>query len=824
MNEFERRTMKNHRLTSMAVILTALTLLPLPTARAQTNCVAPPANLVLWLPFDETVGPTAANLASPLNVGTWENGPTPLLGAYVSNSLCFNGSQYVSVPDYSALEICSNDLTIDAWINLSTNAGPPSPPRVILDKRDTSSAIGLGYSLSIDYAKMILTLGDSIAGISYQYYDSENIGHRPVPADGLWHFVAVSVSQEAGIASFYVDGVLNSVTNISFYNLCPDTNSMWVGMGVSQQWGPNQGWLGCLDEVEVFNRALSSNEVAAIYNAGTSGKCKPPPCDPPPANLVMWLPFDETVGPTAANLASPLNVGTWENGPTPLLGAYVSNSLCFNGSQYVSVPDYPALEICSNDLTIDAWVNLSTNAGPPTPPRVILDKRDTSSGVGYSLSVDYAKMILSLGDSISGVTYQYYDSEGIGRRTLPADGLWHFVAVSVSQVSDTATFYVDGVLNSVTNISFYNLCPETNSMLVGMGVSQAWGPNQPWLGCLDEVEVFNRALSSNEVAAIYNAGTSGKCKPPPCPNLVSSWLANFNVWNNTGQTATDFEAYMQGDVNCSEITCVYDTPGSPWYGYPNWTCANVPGGCVIEWTGSSTAPGSFSHFGVCFEAYEGGVPYYVYPTNVVLYWTANNTNIGYVQSVDNDTWYHFCVPTETIINTTTSAVNVVVGTVVATNAAAQLNTLVVNGPEWSNVTVWTTNMLPPGGSLVYDFYNANPYLTNISIYYVGLIVQEYTTNWVPIADDFWFANVGLPFQITSIARTNVNDVQIGWNAYGPIGCTNYVQITTNITGGYNPSNFADLATNVVSTPTTNYTDSGARTNRHQGFYRIIYRP
>jgi hypothetical protein len=35
----------------------------------------------------------------------------------------------------------------------------------------------------------------------------------------------------------------------------------------------------------------------------------------------------------------------------------------------------------------------------------------------------------------------------------------------------------------------------------------------PWIGALDEVEVYNRALSTNELNAIYSAGTAGKCKP-----------------------------------------------------------------------------------------------------------------------------------------------------------------------------------------------------------------------------------------------------------------------------------------------------------------------
>ena len=67
-------------------------------------------------------------------------------------------------------------------------------------------------------------------------------------------------------------------------------------------------------------------------------------------------------------------------GPTVVLGAYVDNSLAFNGlNQYVSVPDYPAIDIGTGNLTIDAWVLRSPNDGD-SPPSVIVDKRDVNSG------------------------------------------------------------------------------------------------------------------------------------------------------------------------------------------------------------------------------------------------------------------------------------------------------------------------------------------------------------------------------------------------------------------------------------------------------------
>jgi hypothetical protein len=49
-------------------------------------------------------------------------------------------------------------------------------------------------------------------------------------------------------------------------------------------------YAGLLDEISIYNRALASNEVAAIYSAGSSGKCKgsvPPTILTQPANQLV---------------------------------------------------------------------------------------------------------------------------------------------------------------------------------------------------------------------------------------------------------------------------------------------------------------------------------------------------------------------------------------------------------------------------------------------------------------------------------------------------------------------------------------------------------
>jgi hypothetical protein len=217
--------------------------------------------MVLWLPFDETNGPISANLASPADPGTQINQPTPWLGAYVANSLLFNSTNYVTVPDYPGIEIGTNDLTIDAWVDLT--ASTPTN-YVILDKSGPASG-ARGYSL---------WLGTNL-GLIFHMPSGYFADFTPI-SGGQWHFVALSLSHNPGNPGFfYVDGAVTATAAGGTTDLS-NTNSLWVG--ASHPGSPFVGgapWIGALDEVEVYNRALSTNELNAIYSAGTAGKCKP---------------------------------------------------------------------------------------------------------------------------------------------------------------------------------------------------------------------------------------------------------------------------------------------------------------------------------------------------------------------------------------------------------------------------------------------------------------------------------------------------------------------------------------------------------------------
>jgi hypothetical protein len=229
-------------------------------------------------------------------------------------------------------------------------------------------------------------------------------------------------------------------------------------------------------------------------------------CVPAPSGLTLWLPFDETSGTTSANLYSGGNNGTQINAPSVNLGGYVANSLCFNGAnQSVSVPDYPAINPGTGDLSVDAWVKRDPASG--TTVRIIVDKRNPTTTVGYSLSVSFGNLLFQLCDLPNNFTN--YRDTGV----LPADNQWHFIAVTVSRnLTNGGRFYIDGNPTGTFDPTGHpGSLNNTNAFLVA---TTPLGGATAWLGCIDEVEFFLRALAPSEVQGIFNAGPAGKCKSP----------------------------------------------------------------------------------------------------------------------------------------------------------------------------------------------------------------------------------------------------------------------------------------------------------------------
>jgi len=209
----------------------------------------------------------------------------------------------------------------------------------------------------------------------------------------------------------------------------------------------------------------------------------------------------------------------------------VGLAFSFDGTNgYVQIPDAPSLK--PTNLTIECWVNFSAldsaiSGTAPAGDQYIVFKQNSRANQfeGYSLEkfrVGNGDVFLFTVGSSSGAEVF------LPSVTLVSTGVWYHVATV--RGSNFMQLFVNGRFESQTNVSF----PQdygTNAVFFGSSGQTYWDGKLK--GQLDEVSLYNRALSSNEIAAIYAAGSAGKCTSTNSPPTISVQPKNQTVLANS---------------------------------------------------------------------------------------------------------------------------------------------------------------------------------------------------------------------------------------------------------------------------------------------------
>jgi hypothetical protein len=274
----------------------------------------------------------------------------------------------------------------------------------------------------------------------------------------------------------YIDGVdrTGTVTNFTAVN-----TDFPVRIGANN--GPEflDGWM---DEVAVYPTAISAARALDHYRSG-----QPYPGQVLEDSVAAYWRLGDGSG-TSARDAKGANAGTYTNAPTlgsaGALSGYADTATAFDGTNdYVNVPDAAALDLANGPLTIEAWVKRSANNVTHT----IVDK-----------GTNAYKLYLAADNRLT------FRKAGVGNivasTSTITDTAWHHVAATKS--GTTSRLYVDG--NDVTGTVTDQALADTTSPL-GIGAISG-GTAEWWSGSLDEVAVYNAALSAEQVAAHHALG------------------------------------------------------------------------------------------------------------------------------------------------------------------------------------------------------------------------------------------------------------------------------------------------------------------------------
>jgi hypothetical protein len=224
-------------------------------------------------------------------------------------------------------------------------------------------------------------------------------------------------------------------------------------------------------------------------------------CFPPPASMISWWPGDGD-----ANDIQDGNNGTLQGGATFSTGV-VGQAFNFDGSTGHVFIGNPANLKLTNAITIDAWVN--PNSLPPLNELDAIVTKWAQDFSGTQFSDSYGLWLINDNGTIRlfSAILQSADEPHVQGGVIALNTFTH-VAMTFDGTTGQYLLYVNG--QEVASRLFPgNIVATDRNVLIGREDSTS---PRPFSGLIDEVEVFDRALSPAEINAIYLADGSGKCR------------------------------------------------------------------------------------------------------------------------------------------------------------------------------------------------------------------------------------------------------------------------------------------------------------------------
>jgi hypothetical protein len=231
----------------------------------------PPAGLTGWWPGDGNINDIVGGRQAELH----EN--AGFAAGLVDEAFNLDGSaDFVSVPHDSALDLGTSDFTVDLWVYFNDTEGE----QVLIEKLIQVWPYASGWTLTKLPSNVIrFAVADSNPSDPVEIYADSNV--LPIPTRTWIHF---AVTRQSSDTTVYMDG--EQIAESSFrppINLDSHSSLKLGHRGNPIDTPGSDDWLGAylngrIDEVDLFvGRALTHEEIQAIFDAGTTGKCKEHP-------------------------------------------------------------------------------------------------------------------------------------------------------------------------------------------------------------------------------------------------------------------------------------------------------------------------------------------------------------------------------------------------------------------------------------------------------------------------------------------------------------------------------------------------------------------
>lgn len=212
-----------------------------------------------------------------------------------------------------------------------------------------------------------------------------------------------------------------------------------------------------------------------------------------PSGLMGAWGFNEASGTTAADSSGNNNTTTLVNGPARVAGKYGGGLSFDHVNDYLTMPNSPSLDIAGNALALSMWLNPTSTPGDSLLVAKFWNANWSSPFYQYGIELhnNGSKPVFFVGTT-GGYLSTPMDT------TLPY-GQWSHLAITFN--GSQVLFYVNGNLVSTKNLSA-TLTARGQQMRFGSDANS----QQLYFGLLDDLRIYNKVQTANEVQSDMNTG------------------------------------------------------------------------------------------------------------------------------------------------------------------------------------------------------------------------------------------------------------------------------------------------------------------------------
>ncbi|MFT3933700.1 MAG: T9SS type A sorting domain-containing protein [Chitinophagaceae bacterium] len=345
-----------------------------------------------------------------------------------------NVADRIEINDNALLHTPS--ITIAAWVR---EIGVSSSIKTIVDKP-------LGSTQSDSWHFGVITNGGYVY-TSWFFNDPGSSTGSQITAlanIGDWHYVVATFDNSTKLHKLYVDGILKA-TNTFNNTIGYDNNKMYIGAALENN-SPSFPMDGELDEIKIYDGALSAQQIANEYSAGIAYS----------------------------------NTGS-------------GNAIYFNGSSNDYFAQLPSLLDGTNVFTVDFWVKTTDNNSHPTywlKPALVGNANPSSQDGDFGITLNNGQIGVWSGISSSG------DNDLQTAKSIN-DDKWHHVAAVSDGVN--MVLYVDGILmpGSISTAGG-TLQTAARPWYIGK-LNSCCSNGSPSNATIDEFRVWDAALTQSQI-------------------------------------------------------------------------------------------------------------------------------------------------------------------------------------------------------------------------------------------------------------------------------------------------------------------------------------